>query len=157
MADDKIVRAQDTFDTLCTALAENEWNYKKNEIELEIDCTAVGDDFPMDVNITVEADRQLIILISPLPFITPPEKRLDVAVAVTLVNNMLADGCFDYNIKSGRMFFRMTNSFMESDMSKDVFTYLLNVSFATVDMYNDKFYMLGKGMLSIDAFYPDNQ
>lgn len=152
MADEKLERAQKVYGTLCSTLDSHEWHYKKDEEKLSIDCGAQGEDLPMEITIKVDAERQLIMLLSHLPFVISEDKRLDVAIAVSAVNNKLVDGSFDYNIADGHMFFRMTSSFIESEIGNELFTYMLMVSCHTIDEYNDKFLMLGKGMMSIEDF-----
>ena len=150
MADEKLERAQKVYGTLCSTLDSHEWHYKKDEEKLSIDCGAQGEDLPMEITIKVDAERQLIMLLSHLPFVISEDKRLDVAIAVSAVNDRLVDGSFDYNIADGHMFFRMTSSFIESEIGNELFTYMLMVSCHTIDEYNDKFLMLGKGMMSIE-------
>lgn len=152
MADEKLERAQKVYGTLCSTLDSHEWHYKKDEEKLSIDCGAQGEDLPMEITIKVDAERQLIMLLSHLPFVISEDKRLDVAIAVSAVNDRLVDGSFDYNIADGHMFFRMTSSFIESEIGNELFTYMLMVSCHTIDEYNDKFLMLGKGMMSIEDF-----
>ncbi len=147
-----LTQAKATFKMLCQALDNNEWHYEKNEEELEIECGAQGEDLPMNLTVKVDAERMIVLLLSHLPFVIQEDKRLDIAIAVSAINNLLVDGCFDYNVASGHMFFRMTNSFLESTISEDVFSYLLYCSCKTIDEYNDKFLMLAKGMLSIEQF-----
>ena len=50
------------------------------------------------------------------------------------------------------MFFRMSNSFIESRIGEELFAYLLMAACNVVDEYNDKFLMLGKGNLSLQQF-----
>lgn len=145
-------RAKYIFSTLCQALDKNDWRYKKDEEDLSIECGAQGDDLPIELKIRVDAERQLVLLISFLPFAISEEKRIDVAIAVSTINNVLVDGCFDYDVSSGKLLFRMTNSFMDSMLSEEVFTYLLLCSCKTIDDYNDKLLMLSKGLLSIEQF-----
>lgn len=145
-------QAKATFETLCKALDNHEWHYERNEEKLSIECGAQGDDLPVEISVRVDANRMLAILVSHLPFVIQEDKRLDVAVAVSAINNVLADGCFDFDISSGHIFFRMTNSFIESKISEEVFSYLLFCSCKTIDDFNDKFLMLGKGMISIEQF-----
>ena len=152
MADEKLERAQKVYGTMCSTLDSHEWHYKKDEEKLSIDCGAQGEDLPMEITIKVDAERQLILLLSHLPFVISEDKRLDVAIAVSAVNDKLVDGSFDYNIADGHMFFRMTSSFIESEIGNELFTYMLMVSCHTIDEYNDKFLMLGKGMISIEDF-----
>lgn len=152
MADEKLERAQKVYETLCATLDKHEWHYQKNEERLSIECGAQGEDLPMEITIRVDAERQLIMLLSHLPFIISEDKRLDVAIATSIANNGLVDGSFDFDITDGHMFFRMTSSFIESEIGNELFTYMLMVSCHTIDEYNDKFLMLGKGMMSIQDF-----
>lgn len=145
-------QAKAAFATLCRALDKHEWHYKKDEDKLFVECGVQGDDLPMKITVKVDADRMLVLLISHMPFVIQEDKRLDVAIAVSAINNALVDGCFDYDVASGRMFFRMTNSFIESKIGEEVFAYMLFCSCKTIDEYNDKFLMLAKGLISMEQF-----
>jgi len=147
-----VKKAQTIFETLCKYLDENEWKYEKKEDEFQIECSVQGEDFPIEISIRVDPSRMLILVISHLPFVIKEEKRLDVAVAISAINDMLIDGCFDYNITSGNIFFRMSNSFIDSEIGGELFHYLIACSCHTIDEYNDKLLMLGKGMISVEQF-----
>lgn len=148
----KLEQAKATYATLCQALDAHKWRYKKHEEDLVIECGAQGDDLPIELNIRVDADRMLVLLLSHMPFVINEDKRLDVAIAVSAINNVLVDGCFDYSVASGRMFFRMTNSYIESKIGEDVFAYMVFCACKTIDDYNDKFLMLAKGLMSVEQF-----
>ncbi len=153
MADVKdMALAKATFDTLCKTLDHEQWHYKKDEEGLSIECGARGDDLPMELVLKVDPDKMLVLVFSHLPYVVQEDKRLDVAIAVSVVNDRLVDGCFDYDVSSGHMFFRMSNSFIDSTLGQDLMAYLLYCSCQTIDAYNDKFLMLAKGMLSIEQF-----
>jgi len=157
MAEEKdLFAAKKVYETLCKNLESHDWHYQKEEEKLAIECGAQGDDLPMKITIQVDADRHLIMLLSHLPFVVSEEKRLDLAVAVSVVNNRLVDGSFDYDVKSGHMFFRMTNSFLESEIGDDAFSYMLFCSCQTIDEYNDKFLMIAKNMMSLEQFISNN-
>lgn len=147
-----LVQAKEVFSTLCRTLDKHEWHFKKDEEKLSIECSAQGDDLPMELTVKVDADRMLILLISHMPFVVKEDKRLDVAIAVSAINNALVDGCFDYDVATGHMFFRMSNSFLESKIGDEVFSYMLFCSCQTIDIYNDKLLMLAKGMMSVEQF-----
>lgn len=149
---EKMIQAKAVFDTLCSVLDKNDWKYKKNEEKLQIECGVQGEDLPMEVTISVDAERMLVILLSSMPFVVSENKRLDIAIAVSVINNMLVDGSFDYDVTSGHMFFRMTNSFIESEISEELFLYLLLCSFKTIDEYNDKLLLISSGTLTIEKF-----
>ena len=149
-------RARKVFDTLCATLDSHDWHYSKDDEKLEIVCNAQGDDLPIRVRFIVDTARQIILLFSPLPFEISEDKRLDAAIAVSMVNNRIVDGGFDYNIATGFLTYRMTSSFIDSDIGNDLFTYMLFTACRTVDDYNDKFLMLSKGTLGIEYFIPKN-
>ena len=157
MAEEKMERARKVYETLCSTMKANGWHSKNDDEKLSISCTAQGEDLPMDVTIKIDADRQLIMLLSHLPFVIAEDKRLDVAVATSVINNKLVYGCFDYDIANGRMFFRMTSSFIESEISGELLNVMLMSSFRIIDDFNDKFLMLSKGMISIEKCVADNQ
>lgn len=144
--------SKSTFATLCKMLDDKEIRYQKDEEKLTIDCTITGEDLPMQIRILINPDIMLITLLSQIPCIIPEEKRQDASVAVNMVNFRMNDGSFDFNIKDGVIFFRMTASFMDSLISESLFEYLLFCSCATIDRYNDKFFMLSKGLCGIDEF-----
>lgn len=153
MAEEKnIVQAKAAFNTLCQALENHDWKYSKDEENLSIECGAQGEDLPMNLTVRINSEKQIVLLLSHLPFVIEEEKRLDVAIAVSAANNAIVDGSFDYDISDGHMFFRMTNCFIESQLSEEVFSYMLFCSSHTIDEFNDKFLMISKGMLSIEQF-----
>lgn len=152
MSEEKLDQARKNYLTLCSALDDHDWHYKKDDSKLKIECGAQGDDLPMDISIRIDSDRQLIVLLSHLPFVVSEDKRLDIAVATSVINYKLVDGSFDFDIEDGHMFFRMTSSYRESKLAKEVFFYMLMCSCQTIDVYNDKLLMLAKNMLSLEDF-----
>lgn len=145
MADEnKLKQAKTAFTTLCKMLDEKEWNYKADEENLAITCGARGEDLPMEIEIRVDPERLLVILLSDMPFKVPEDRRAQLALAVTVANYGLVDGSFDYNFLDGRILFRMTSSYRDSLVGKDMFEYMLMCSCVTIDNYNDKFLMVVK-------------
>ncbi len=151
MAEPNLERAQAVFDALRRTMDRLEWHYKVVK-DLTLECGAKGDDLPMELTVKVDAERCLIRLISLLPFSIPEDKRLDVVVAISALNNALVDGCFDLDLGDGALFFRMTNSYADSELGPEVFEYLLYSSCQVIDEYNDRFFMLSKGMLSLEKW-----
>ena len=114
--------------------------------------TVQGDDLPMGFRVLVDANRQIVMLISLFPFVIEEDKRIDAAIAVSAINNCLVDGCFDFDITSGHVFFRATNTFNGCRFGEDVILYMIGLANATVDKYNDMLLMLSKGMITIEQF-----
>lgn len=150
MSENDLKQARAVYNALCAMLDERDWRYKKNEEELSISCGAQGDDLPMEISIEVDIERQLVTLLSPMPFHVPEDRRTALAVAVSQANNGMVDGSFDYNYINGRILFRMTSSYRQSLIGKDLFAYMLSCSCYTIDEYNDKFLMVAKNNMSLE-------
>lgn len=152
MADEKnLTQAKAAFKALCDAMDAMDWKYKKID-EFTIETGAKGEDLPIKIAIRLDEKRSLIKLISLPGFNVPEDKRIDMALAVTMANYGMVHGCFDYNILDGRIYFRMITSYADMQLDEEVFRYLLLCACQTVDDYNDKFLMLSKGMLSVEDF-----
>lgn len=143
---------QNVYDTICKMFDDKGFHYERHDEDLVVTCTVGGDDIPMDMVIAVHDDRQIVRLISPIPFTVPSDKRIDIALAITVINDRLVDGSFDFDMAKGRITFRLTASYIESILGKELFEYMLMASAATVDEYNDKFLMIAKGLVSFEQF-----
>lgn len=153
MADEKKMElAKQVYTTLCAAIDRREWNYQKDEEKLVAYFGVSGDDIPMQFILAVDAERQLIRVMSPLPFKMSESKRMEGAIATCVASYGMADGSFDYDLSDGTIVFRMTASFRESLIGEGLFQYLISCSCAMVDAYNDKFLAIDKGLLSITDF-----
>ena len=150
MDEKKMKQAMSVYETICRALESEDWKYTRDDEKLVINCKARGEDLPLDLYFIVNPGAQVVSLISPMPFKIAEDKRVDLALAVCMVNDNLVNGCFDYNIANGNINFRMVSSFCESILSEKLFLYMLLVSAHTVDDYNDKFLMISKGMMSLE-------
>lgn len=153
MTDDlKRQQALKTYEVLCKALDARDWHYNRHDEDLVITCGVKGDDLPMDMIIMVREKQQVVSLISVLPFKIGEEQRIDGALAVCAANYGLINGSFDYDLTDGEVRFRLVTSFRNTELDEDVFDYMIMVSANTIDEYNDRFLMLGKGMITLQKF-----
>ena len=144
--------AKEAFKAVCNMLDSANLKYDTDVSELKVICGIQGDDFPVRMQILIDEDHTLVALYSQMPFDVPEDKRIEFALAISKVNNSLADGSFDYDMRDGSILFRLTLSYLDSFIGNDAFFYQLLVSFKTIDQYNDKFFMLSKGAISIEDF-----
>ena len=151
-----MAKAKETYDVLCRMMDNQRWHYEKEEEELIVKSGVKGNDFPIEFIIRVNPRNQLVSFLSRLPFNVEEDKRIDVALAICAVNYWLADGSFDYDLTDGSIIFRLTSSYKESTLGEALFEYMVMVSAATVDNYNDKFFMISKGMMTYQQFIETN-
>ena len=152
-----MARAKEVYEDLCSMLDARGWKHKRHDDNMIVTFGVIGDDLPMDFVVGVDVERQLIRLISKLPFTVPEDKRMDLAIATGVASYRLVDGSFNYDIAAGSITFRLTASFRESKIGPGLFTYLVNCACSIVDMYNDKFLAISKGYTTIGDFIKEQK
>lgn len=158
MADiNKHEKAVSVYESLCATLDKRNWNYDRHDEDLVITFSSRGDDLPMNFVIIIDENRQLIRLSSPMPFVVPEEKRMEMAVAVCAATYGLVDGSFDFDISDGSISFRMTASFLSSEIGESLFDYFVMASGILVDKYNDKLFALSMGYVTLENFIANDK
>ncbi len=152
MDDNKMMQAQMVYQMVCAALDARKWSYKKDDADRIVRFGVRGDDLPMELAIAVDAQRQLVRVMSPMPFEMAEEKRVEGAVAVCAATYGMVDGSFDYDVSKGVIAFRMTASYRESIIGEGMIHYLIDCTCAMMDRYNDRFLALNKGIMSLEDF-----
>ena len=148
----KAITAKKSYETMCRALDRMDLKYTEHPDDLVITCAARGEDIPMEIIAKADADRSNVKLRSLLPFTVKEDKRVDFAIALSAINTALVNGCFEFDISSGNVIFRITTSTVEGVISEEAAAYMFMATFAIVDEYNDKLLMLDKGLISIEQF-----
>jgi hypothetical protein len=156
MAEYDLRKAKEVYDTLTSMLDNIGWSYSRDDENFVIKSGVKGDDLPVEFLVIVKPRNEVVQFISHLPFNMPEDKRIDGAIAINVINWNLVDGSFDYNVTDGSMVFRMTSSYRESYLGEELFKYMIMVASSTVDEYNDKLFMLAKGMVNIQQFMEEN-
>lgn len=144
--------ARAVYETLCGTLERAKVIFTRNDEALRVDYTYKGDDLLMPFMFIVDPDREFVSLISPMSPRVKEEKRLDMAVALSLLNYRLAFGCFDLDMNDGELRFRMVNGYRDTPLSEEVFAMMLQTGHAIVEKYNDKLYTLAAGIISLEQF-----
>ena len=145
-------KAREVFNDIVRLLDSKGWKYDKFEDDLVIKSGIKGDDLPIEFLLFVKPQNEVVQFMSRLPFDIPQDKRVEAAIAVCVANYGLVDGSFDYDIQDGEIRYRLTSSYRSSYLGDDLFEYMIMCAASTVDSYNDKFFMLAKGMMSVEDF-----
>ena len=152
MAEYDMKKAVEVYDTLCSMLDNINWKYEKIEEKLMIKSGVKGDDLPIDFLVVVKPNNEVVQFLSSMPFNMPEDKRVEGALAICAANYGMVNGSFDYDLSDGQIVFRLTSSYRESLLSEALFEYMVMVSASTIDKYNDRFFMLAKGMITLEQF-----
>ena len=141
------------YNTMVSALKNNGWNFSEAENgELVIYSACSSEDLRIQFTIRVDSERQVIQFLSMLPFTFAQEKCVDASIAICVANYGMVNGVFDYNYQSGKVIFRLTTSFVDCEFGEQFFMLMMATAIGTIDQYNDKFYMLSKGTLTLEEF-----
>ncbi len=153
MAEVNMKHAKKVYATLIKTMDAQKLNYDKLEEDLSIRSGFNTEDFPVEFLIIVDAQRELVKFLSRLPFNMSDDKKIEGAIATCVANKSIVDGTFDYDVSTGEVLFRLSTSFKgEADITKEIIEYIMLVSVATIDRYNDLYYMLSKGNITLSEF-----
>ena len=137
------------FQILERAFKEKGWKYSTEESKLKLTSSFRGDDLSIPITLRIDDDRQLIRGFSVLPFNMSESKRVEGAVATTLINWRLVNGSFDYDMSDGQIVYRIAQSYRNCTLSTEVVQYLVNCLVGTVDDYNDTLLAISKGSMDL--------
>ena len=152
---DKMTLARSVYESLVYSLEEKDWKFQRFDNDLVIRSGIKGEDLPIEFIVLVKAENMVVQFISKLPFSIPEDKRVEAAICVSVANYGLVDGSFDYDINDGEIRYRLTASYRGTNdgcLDPDLFEYMIMCASSTVDDYNDRFFMLAKGMIDVDKF-----
>lgn len=152
MAEINMTKAKEVYRTLLKMLDAKKFKYERHDEDLLIKSGIRGEDLPVEFLMVVMPKNEVVQFISPMPFKIAEDKRVECALAVAVANYGLINGSFDFDLSDGEIRFRLTTSYRDSTLGKDLFEYMMMVGASTVDNYNDKFLMLSKGIITVEQF-----
>ena len=144
--------AAEAYKNLCSVIEKRGWLYYSDEQNLSVRFEVTGEDILMNFKIDIDEKWQWVYLQSWLPFNISKSGRTEIAVAVCAASNKVVDGNFDYDILTGKIVFRMSASFRNSNAGENMFDYMITSACLNIDKYNDCFLALDKGFVPIDEF-----
>lgn len=140
------------YRTLISMMNNEGLKYTSFDDKLRVELGFNTDDLDVNLICIIDEDRELVRIFSSLPFKFPEDKRVDGAVAATVANHGMVNGSFDFDMSDGEMLFKCVNSYKDGGFNEEIANYMINVTVSTVDNYNDRFFGVAKGMISIQDF-----
>ena len=141
--------AKQHFSLLSRAFDKEGWKYSTEDEKMRLNSSFRGEDLSIPIVLRIDEDRRLIRGHSVLPFNFGDQKRVEGAVATTMINWYLVNGSFDYDMSDGQVVYRITESYRDCDLSTEVVKYMVNCMVGTVDDYNDILLAISKGTMSL--------
>lgn len=138
------------------ALDEERIAYSEDKENLSISCSTHKFGLYIDFVFKIDTENMLVSLISELPYTVQGERIEDLAAAICFINNFTANGCFDLDVNMGKIFFRMSNCFLDSLIGKEAYEYMISCLLNMLDEYSEQLILLAKGLISLDEFVDRN-
>ena len=140
------------LEDLCQGLDKQDWHYDRHDEDLVVTISMNSEDLPINMILRVNAAVQVVNVFSVLPVKIPDEKLVDMALAVCVANDGMINGSFDLDMNKKQIVWRLCTTYRGSLLGSEAYSYMVGVSAATVDKYNDRFLMLAKDMIDIKKF-----
>lgn len=144
--------AEKVFQTLCGALDNMKWRYVPDEKNLKVTTSAVGKDLTIPLQIVVSAQRNVLYIKSPLPFKVEQSKVQQMCLAVVAANFSMLNGSFEYDTDSGYIGFKVLAPFVGCELGQETCRYLILLACSMTDKFNDKFFQLVQGTMTLQQF-----
>lgn len=148
----KKMRTMKVYKALLSFLDQKGWKYSTQEGELIVHLGFVGEDIPMPIIFDVDENVQILKVISIMPFGVSEEHFLDMSMATTYVNSHLPFGTFMLDMEHKVLSYRNSTCFIDGEIGAETFDLLIDVACTQIDRYNDRFFALEKGMLTLEDF-----
>lgn len=149
---EELRKAREVYESLVQMLVKRDWKFDRHDDKLLIKSGISGEDLPIQFIVRVIPENEVVQFLAPMPFNMPEDKRIDAAIAVAVANYGMINGSFDFDISDGEIRFRLTTSYVETELSDELLERMILVAASTSDKYNDRFFMLAKGMMTVEQF-----
>ncbi len=120
---------------ICRTLEYNDIPFERDDTALCVRCRINGNDRDQTFLFSVNPSKMLINLLSPFPLTISREQAPDAALALCMINNELTHGNFYLDMDDQLLYYKMTNSFYETNLNGMLFEYMLSVSADIIDQY----------------------
>lgn len=147
----KKAHADEIFKIICESL-NGEFECSTNDEKRFIKFSTVSADVPIRIYISVDEKRQVVKLLSFMPFCFPADRITDACIAACSATNKLANGCFSVDINEGNIMFKQTVSVFNTSITSATVKNLVDTAYSAIEKYNDKFLSLLNNELSLEEF-----
>ena len=139
MADkNEMISANRVYGSLLNIVRKNKYDFDDDEEIMTVNFDVKREKNFIPFTITVDAERQLIRLYSPLDVQIDENNRFEACVNICKCSCELDMGSFDYDLYSGSIEFRMATSFNGSLISDKQIENMISYTCGVVKKYTDR-------------------
>ena len=139
MADkNEMISANRVYGSLLNIVRKNKYDFDDDEEIMTVNFDVKREASFIPFTITIDAERQLIRLYSPLDVQIDENNRVEACVNICKCSCELDMGSFDYDLYSGSIEFRMATSFNGSLISDKQIENMISYTCGVVKKYTDR-------------------
>ena len=139
MADkNEMISANRVYGSLLNIVRKNKYDFDDDEEIMTVNFDVKREASFIPFTITIDAERQLIRLYSPLDVKIAENNRFEACVNICKCSCELDMGSFDYDLYSGSIEFRMATSFNGSLISDKQIENMISYTCGVVKKYTDR-------------------
>lgn len=139
MADkNEMISANRVYGSLLNIVRKNKYDFDDDEEIMTVNFDVKREASFIPFTITIDAERQLIRLYSPLDVQIDENNRFESCVNICRCSCELDMGSFDYDLYSGSIEFRMATSFNGSLISDKQIENMISYTCGVVKKYTDR-------------------
>ena len=150
--EDKLQKSKEIFDGFCEYLKSNDCRFNKDDENLVVFFIIKSDNIEIKFIAKAEVNRETLRIMAMLPVNFGSGKRIDGAMVTTIATSGMANGSFDYDISSGNVMFKISQSFVGSKISPAVYDYMVDCAMMTIAEYFGKFLAVSEGKMTVPQF-----
>ncbi|MGI6357702.1 MAG: YbjN domain-containing protein [Bacillota bacterium] len=145
------------LETVCEYLDNERWSYHADRERSLVFFDVAGEKGTMSCAIVVDEGLRCLTFLIQLGVTVPGIKRLRMSDFITRVNYALLLGCFELNVDSGDMRFRVSLPLADAELSRQQLRDIIATGIYTVDRYYPGVMMLIYKNATAAEAYNDGQ
>ncbi|MDF2537167.1 MAG: hypothetical protein K0S76_188 [Herbinix sp.] len=148
-------KQMEVMQALMDELDKNEFNYNFDKERMVLESGLTSDGTNVKIKVLFQGSGSVVYFLIPFPFNIKDERRAEAAVATCTINYKLLLGAFSYDFRDGELHFEYSELIENSVIAgEDLYTIFITCLRMALKYY-DKFYMLSKGMIELNAFFEE--
>lgn len=128
--------------TVCRYMKEENWTHSVDEAKGMVFCYVAGEHGTLSCMLVIDEKMQCLSIYTHMGVVVPSIKRLRMADFIARANYALLLGCFELDVDSGELHFRLSLPLAESELSRQQLRDLISTDIYMVDCYYPGIMML---------------
>ncbi len=122
---------------LCSVLNRNDIIYDVKS-DNSVTCLVCAGDKDIPITFSIDTSRMLVTLLAPVSCCITADITTDIALAVCMINDMISEGSFCFDVTAGLVYYRLTQSYYNQGQSEALYEYMLSCAAELIEEYRPR-------------------